>query len=123
MLCTSPSSRHFIAPPALVSDPLFGILVVRIAPCRVWSSLASGNNASNIGHANSLVVRCRGVWPDRFVFHGHDLGRCGTKSIPATCVGLTLDRTSGSCEKAGAMRYDSVAALHFRGAVQEESPN
>ena len=56
MPCTSPSSRHFIAPPALVSDPFLGILVVRIAPCRVWSSLASGNNTSNVGHADPLVV-------------------------------------------------------------------
>ena len=75
MPCTSPSSCYFIAPPALVSDPLLGILVVRIAPCWGWSSLASGNNARNIGHADALVVRCRGVWPDRFIFHGHDLGR------------------------------------------------
>jgi hypothetical protein len=75
MPCASPLSRHFVAPPALVCDPLLGILVVRITRCRGRSSLASGNNASNIGHPNPLVVRCRGVLTDRFIFHGHHLGR------------------------------------------------
>ena len=75
MPCASPLSRHFVAPPALVCDPLLGILVVRITRCRSRSSLASGNNASNIGHPNPLVVRCRGVLTDRFIFHGHHLGR------------------------------------------------
>jgi hypothetical protein len=75
MPCASPSSRHFVAPPALVCDPLLGILVVRITPCRSRSSLTSGNNASNIGHANPLVMRCRGIWTDRCIFHWHYLGR------------------------------------------------
>ena len=69
MPCASPLSRHFVAPPALVCDPLLGLLVVRITRCRGRSSLASGNNASTIGHANPLVVRCRGVWPDWFILH------------------------------------------------------
>jgi hypothetical protein len=56
MPCTSPSSRLLIAPPALVGDPLLGILVVRIASCWVRSALASGDNTSNVGRADPLVV-------------------------------------------------------------------
>ena len=56
MPCTSPSPLHLIAPPASVSDPFLGILVVRIASCRVRGILASGDNTSNVGHADPLVV-------------------------------------------------------------------
>jgi hypothetical protein len=56
MPCTSLSSRHFVSPPALVSDPFLGVLVVRIAPYRARPTLASGDNTSNVGHADPIIV-------------------------------------------------------------------
>jgi hypothetical protein len=83
MPCASPSSRHFVAPPAQVCHPLLGIAIVRVALWRVWSALASGDN-------------------NRFIVHGHDLGRIRQEIDPCgafawlSAVPATPTETSGS---------------------------